>query len=30
VLVAESNDKHLAGLLDRSYVIERGSVTHAA
>lgn len=30
VLVAESNDKHLAGLLDRSYVIERGSVTRAA
>jgi len=27
VLVAESNDKHLAGLLDRTYVIERGSVT---
>jgi len=26
VLVAESNDKHLHGLLDRSYVIERGSV----
>jgi branched-chain amino acid transport system ATP-binding protein len=30
VLVAESNDKHLAGLLDRSYVIERGSVRRAA
>jgi branched-chain amino acid transport system ATP-binding protein len=30
VLIAESNDKHLAGLLDRSYVIERGSVTRAA
>lgn len=30
VLVAESNDKHLAGLLDRRYVIERGSVTRAA
>jgi len=29
VLVAESNDKHIAGLLDRSYVIERGSVTPA-
>ncbi|MDX1374631.1 MAG: ATP-binding cassette domain-containing protein [Burkholderiales bacterium] len=26
VLVAESNDKHLHGLLDRMYVIERGSV----
>jgi len=26
VLVAESNDKHLAGLLDRSYVIERGTL----
>jgi branched-chain amino acid transport system ATP-binding protein len=30
VLVAESNDKHLHGLLDRSYVIERGSVKLAA
>jgi branched-chain amino acid transport system ATP-binding protein len=30
VLVAESNDKHIAGLLDRSYVIERGSVTRVA
>ncbi len=30
VLVAESNDKHIAGLLDRSYVIERGSVTRGA
>jgi len=29
VMVAESNDKHLHGLLDRSYVIERGSVTLA-
>ncbi len=26
VLVAESNDTHLHGLLDRTYVIERGSV----
>jgi len=26
VLVAESNDTHLRGLLDRTYVIERGSV----
>ena len=26
VLVAESNDAHIAELLDRSYVIERGSV----
>ncbi len=26
VLVAESNDKHVAGLLDRSFVIERGSI----
>ena len=26
VLVAESNDTHLQGLLDRTYVIERGSV----
>ena len=26
VLIAESNDTHLHGLLDRSYVIERGSV----
>lgn len=30
VLVAESNDKHIAGLLDRSYVIERGSITRGA
>jgi len=30
VLVAESNDKHLHGLLDRSYVIERGSVKQGA
>jgi len=30
VLIAESNDKHVAGLLDRSYVIERGSVTRVA
>lgn len=30
VLVAESNDKHLHGLLDRNYVIERGSVKLAA
>ena len=29
-LVAESNDKHIAGLLDRSYVIERGSITRGA
>lgn len=28
VLIAESNDKHIAGLLDRSYVIERGSVSN--
>ena len=28
VLIAESNDKHLAGLLDRSYVIERGSINN--
>jgi branched-chain amino acid transport system ATP-binding protein len=26
VLVAESNDKHLAGLLDNTFVIERGSI----
>jgi branched-chain amino acid transport system ATP-binding protein len=26
VLVAESNDKHIAGLLDRTFVIERGSI----
>ena len=26
VLIAESNDTHLKGLLDRTYVIERGSV----
>ncbi len=26
VLVAESNDKHLAGLLDSTFVIERGSI----
>jgi branched-chain amino acid transport system ATP-binding protein len=26
VLIAESNDTHLRGLLDRTYVIERGSV----
>ena len=26
VLVAESNDKHLSGLLDRTFVIERGSI----
>ncbi len=26
VLVAESNDVHLAGLLDRTFVIERGSI----
>ncbi len=26
VLVAESNDKHVAGLLDRTFVIERGSI----
>ncbi|WP_420565721.1 ABC transporter ATP-binding protein [Thalassobaculum sp.] len=26
VLIAESNDTHLHGLLDRTYVIERGSV----
>jgi len=30
VLIAESNDKHIAGLLDRSYVIERGSITRGA
>jgi len=29
VLVAESNDKHLHGLLDRNYIIERGSVSLA-
>ena len=29
VLVAESNDTHLTGLLDQLYVIERGSVTTA-
>ena len=27
VLIAESNDTHLRGLLDRTYVIERGSVS---
>ena len=26
VLVAESNDKHIKDLLDRSFVIERGSI----
>ncbi len=26
VLVAESNDSHIAGLLDKAYVIERGNV----
>ena len=26
VLVAESNDKHIADILDRTYVIERGSI----
>jgi len=26
VLIAESNDKHVAGLLDRTFVIERGSI----
>ena len=26
LLVAESNDKHLVGLLDRTFVIERGSI----
>ena len=26
VLIAESNDTHLHGLLDRTYAIERGSV----
>ena len=26
VLVAESNDKHIAGLLDRTFVIERGTI----
>lgn len=30
VLIAESNDTHLHGLLDRAYVIERGSVRHSA
>lgn len=29
VLVAESNDKHIRDLLDRSYVIERGSIIDA-
>ncbi|PPR20519.1 MAG: hypothetical protein CFH40_01898, partial [Alphaproteobacteria bacterium MarineAlpha10_Bin3] len=26
VLVAESNDTHVAGILDRTFVIERGSI----
>ena len=26
VLVAESNDKHIKNLLDRTFVIERGSI----
>ena len=26
MLVAESNDVHIAGLLDRTFVIERGSI----
>jgi branched-chain amino acid transport system ATP-binding protein len=26
VLVAESNDKHIKDLLDRTFVIERGSI----
>ena len=26
VLVAESNDKHIRDLLDRTFVIERGSI----
>lgn len=30
VLIAESNDTHLKGLLDRTYVIERGSVQQQA
>lgn len=30
VLIAESNDTHLHGLLDRTYVIERGSVEQRA
>ena len=30
VLIAESNDTHLRGLLDRTYVIERGSVQQQA
>ena len=29
VLVAESNDVHIAGLLDRTFVIERGSIVEA-
>ena len=29
VLVAESNDKHIKELLDRSFVIERGSIINA-
>ena len=29
VLVAESNDKHIRDILDRSYVIERGSIIDA-
>ncbi len=29
VLVAESNDTHVAGLLDRTFVIERGSIVAA-
>ena len=29
VLVAESNDVHIAGLLDRTFVIERGSIVDA-
>ena len=30
VLIAESNDQHLAGLLDQLYVIERGGVRSSA
>ena len=29
MLVAESNDKHIKKLLDRTFVIERGSIINA-
>ena len=26
IIIAESNDAHVAGIIDRTYVIERGSI----